>query len=116
MIFIEWTYQWKIFFSIVYQRLQQPITSKDRADLDSILQMTLQVISGVVHIKINELRRGKLKEFVKWVVKITSEICHFTYNNTREYKATVEPLQKALVDKQSPEKVQIMQCCLVGII
>ena len=43
-------------------------------------------------------------------------MCHFIYKITREYKATVEPLQKALVDKQSPEKVQIMQCCLVVII
>lgn len=86
MIFVKWLYQWKLFFSIVYQNLQQPITRKDRADLDRILQMTLQVISVVV-IKINELRRDKSKEFVKWVVNITSEMCHFTYNNYKEIQS-----------------------------
>ena len=52
-------------FRIIYQRLQQPITSKERADLDGLLQTTLQVTSGVVYKKIDEvninpdLRRDK---------------------------------------------------------
>ena len=58
-------------FRIVCQRLQQAITSKERADLDSLLQTALQVISGVVLIKIDEvnvnpdLRRDKPQAFVK---------------------------------------------------
>ena len=57
---------------IIYQRLQQPITSKERADLDSLLQTTLQVISGVVHTKIADivninpdLRKDKPETFMQ---------------------------------------------------
>ena len=58
-------------FRIIYQRLQQPITSKERADLDGLLQTTLQVTSGVVYKKIDEvninpdLRRDK-PETLMW--------------------------------------------------
>ena len=58
-------------FRIVYQRLQQAITSKERTDLDNLLQTTLQVISGVVLTKIHkvnvdpDLRRDKPQAFVE---------------------------------------------------
>ena len=62
-------YDNSLVFRIIYQRLQQAITSKERADLDSLLQTTLQVISGVVLTKIDkinvdpDLRRDKPETF-----------------------------------------------------
>ena len=56
-------------FRIIYQHLQQPITSKERADLDGLLQTTLQAISGVVLTEIDkvninpDLRRDKPETF-----------------------------------------------------
>ena len=43
------------FCSILYQRLHQPLTSKERTDLDNVLLTTLQVLSGVVHQKIESI-------------------------------------------------------------
>lgn len=48
-------YDNSLVFRIIYQRLQQAITSKERADLDGLLQTTLQVISGVVLTKIADI-------------------------------------------------------------
>ena len=43
------------FCSVLYRQLQQPLTSKERADLDNVLLTTLQVLSGVVHQKIESI-------------------------------------------------------------
>ena len=65
-------YDNSLVFRIIYQRLQQAITSKERADLDGLLQTTLQVISGVVHTKIADivninpdLRKDKPETFIQ---------------------------------------------------
>ena len=43
------------FCSILYRQFQQPLTSKERSDLDNVLLTTLQVLSGVVLQKIESI-------------------------------------------------------------
>ena len=97
-------------FRIIYQHLQQAITIKERADLDSLLQTSLQVISGVAFTKIDEvnnnsdLRRDKPKIFKQSVINLIYTTFIF---KLRLLMDNVEPLQKALVDAQSHKQVLI---------
>ena len=49
------------FHSILYRKLQQPLTSTERAQLDSMLLTTLQVLSGVVIAKREKIKSEKEK-------------------------------------------------------